>query len=235
MINIKLTSRDLRLLNDLYKNSFMAFYQIKEMHFNNKADSTIYNRLSKLIRADVIKSIRVNLIAIHKENMDIGVIYSLTNKGLSLLKEYSYKEINRSVPIPINLSQLSHDLILTDVLRKLGGINLKLYGYRANLDEQIPDAIIHKENNKCAIEVELTAKSNLRYREILSNYMTSNKYSEVLYVVKNKAIETKIKNILLENYNTSFYENDSGKFSFVTLKEFFRDNEINKRRHALEL
>jgi|LULL01.1.fsa_nt_gb DNA-binding Lrp family transcriptional regulator len=226
MRNIKLTSRDLSLLNDLYKNSFLAFYQIKEMHFKNKADSTVYNRLSKLIKAEIIRSIRVNLVAIHKSNMDIGVIYTITKKGLRHLKEFSYYEVKREVPIVINFNQLTHDLILTDVLRKYGGMNTKLYGQKTDDFEQIPDGIVTNKSQNCAIEVELTAKSNLRYREIISNYMTSSKFNKVQYIVKDKAIEKKIKSIIDDQFGDS-------KFSFVTLIEFFKTQDIYKMKEAV--
>ena len=209
MRNIKPTARDLKLLNDLYRNSFMAFYQIKDTHFRDCANSTIYNRLSKLIRSGIIDSVRVNLIAIHKGNMDIGVVYSLTKEGLTLLK---------TVPIPINFNQLTHDLILIDVLKKMDGVNSKLVSFSNSYGDQVPDGIVTRNNKKVAIEVELTAKSNLRYREIVSNYRTSSKYDEVLYIVKDKAIQKKISDIITENLGNYFNEGDTDKFGFITFK-----------------
>ncbi len=226
MRNIKLTSRDLALLNDLYRNSFLAFYQIKEVHFKNKADSTVYNRLSKLIKAEIIRSIRVNLLAIHKSNMDVGVIYTITKKGLRFLKEFSFYEVKREAPIVINFNQLTHDLILTDILKKFDGINTKLYSQKTNDYEQIPDGVVTNKNQNCAIEVELTAKSNLRYREIISNYMTSSKFDKIRYIVKDKAIEKKIKSIIDDQFGDS-------KFSFVTLIELFKTQDICKMKEAV--
>ncbi len=80
MLNIKMTDRDLRLLIDLYRNSFLSFYQIGIKHFKTCASSTVYNRLSKLIKAEVIESMRVNLRAVHKNSEDIGAIYYVTKK-----------------------------------------------------------------------------------------------------------------------------------------------------------
>lgn len=208
----------------------MAFYQIKDTHFRDCANSTIYNRLSKLIRSGIIDSVRVNLIAIHKGNMDIGVVYSLTKEGLTLLKTYSHFEIKRAVPIPINFNQLTHDLILIDVLKKMDGVNSKLVSFSNSYGDQVPDGIVTRNNKKVAIEVELTAKSNLRYREIVSNYRTSSKYDEVLYIVKDKAIQKKISDIITENLGNYFNEGDTDKFGFITLKEFFSENNLIQRR-----
>jgi hypothetical protein len=228
LINIKLTSRDMKILFDLYKSSFLAFYQIKDVHFKTQADSTVYNRLSKLIRADVIKSIRVNLLGIHKDNLEIGVIYSITKKGLTLLKAQSYFSIERFNPIQINLNQLTHDLVLTDALRVLNGTNSKLLNLKSHFDEQIPDGVIQKENKKIALEVELTAKSNQRYRDILTNYMTSMNYDEVIYLVKDETVSKKI------CHHLAGYS-DHSKFTFVTLRDFFSDTNFNNRRHFNEL
>lgn len=233
MINIKVTARDLRLLKSLYKNSFMSFYQIKEAHFDKCKGSTIYNRLSKLIRGGLIESMRVNLVAIHRANKDVSAIYFVSKKGLMTLKSYLGAEINRETPVSINLSQLTHDLIVTDVIKRLEGldnevVNTKLLGASFNFNEQIPDAIVDSSSFKTAIEVELTAKSNFRYREIISNYRTSNKFSEVLYIVKDRPIEKKIVSIIT-GYNHSDESIDTGKFKFCTLEKFFNgEREFNK-------
>ena len=43
-----------------------------------------------------------------------------------------------------------------------------------------------------ALELELTAKSEMRYREIILSYRTSSEFDSVLYVVKELSIQKKI-------------------------------------------
>lgn len=227
MVNIKLTARDLKLMRELYLNTFLSFYQIKESHFNKCADSTIYNRLSKLIKGGLIETMRVNILAIHKGNKEVGVIYHLSKKGLRSLKNYSEIDFKRVSPVPINLSQLTHDLILTDVIKRLKTqyrdaeiINSKITGTYFSFNQQVPDAIVNLPDSKIAIEIELTAKSNLRYREIVSNYRTSKEFSEVFYVIKDEAIGIKIASHIL-GYSASPSDLiNADKFRFCTLEDF---------------
>ncbi len=228
MSNIKITDRDLRLLLDLYQNTFLALYQIRDRHFNKCARSTIYNRLSKLIKGELIESIRVNLNAIHRQSEDIGAIYYVTKKGFSLMIKYHNRSIKRVVPVPINLNQLHHDLILTDAIKKLEQqfidtqvINSKLLVNSFKEERQVPDGVILFENKKYALEVELTAKSNIRYRDIISNYRTSLEFESVLYLVKDEAIQNKM-GAIITGFNGDYKKSDdTDKFHFCTLSDFF--------------
>jgi len=234
MVNIKTTDRDLRLLLDLYRHSFLSFYQIALMHFDKCAGPTVYNRLSKLIKGDLIESMRVNLRVIHMSNKDIGVVYCITKKGLNLIKKYHHGGILRDAPIPINLNQLGHDLLLTDVIKVMQKkfidakvIDSKLLKLNYNYESQVPDAVVFMQNKKLAIEVELTAKSNMRYREIISNYSTSSDFDGVLYLVKDVAIKNKIGGLITGYPNHYKDSDDTGKFSFCIINKFFEDDEID--------
>ena len=228
MINIKLTDRDIKLMHDLYSNVFLSFEQIRREHFKNCATSTVYNRLSKLVNANMIETINVNIKANYLLPKDVGVIYSLSKLGLIRLKEYWHREIQRIIPAPINLSCLYHDLLLTDVIRKLkeqincSVINSKIMDMSGLNYEQVPDAILFNSVNKTkwAIEVELTAKSNQRYREIVSNYATSNLFEKVLYIVKDESIRRKIGGIITGHGSQFNLTDDTGKFKFIDLNKF---------------
>lgn len=240
MLRVKLTKRDIKLLYGLYSNVFLSFEQIRREHFKNCATSTIYNRLSKLIKAELIKSINVNLNANYLLDKDIGVIYYVSQKGLVSLKEYWHREIFRDFPAPLNLNTLFHDLLLTDTIKKLEEtfncevLNTKIINLSNLSLEQVPDAILFssQNNKKWAIELELTAKSNQRYREIILNYSTNQEFEKVLYIVKDEAIFKKIGGII-SGYGKQFeIDDDTGKFQFLYLKEFLREQ---KREASIEL
>ncbi len=230
MLKVKLTKRDIELLYDLYSSVFLSFEQIRRKHFYNCATSTVYNRLSKLIRAKLLDSINVNLRANYLLEKDIGAIYFVTQMGLTKLKEYWHRGIFRDSPAPINLANLFHDLLLTDTINKLKEefnsevLNTKVLDMGQINFEQVPDAILFddKNNTKWAIELELTAKSNMRYREIISNYGTSNLYSKVLYIVKDESIYKKIGGII-SGYGKQFQMgDDTGKFKFLNLNDLLK-------------
>ena len=230
MGNIKITDRDLRLLLDLYQNTFLALYQIRDRHFNKCARSTIYNRLSKLIKGELIESMRVNLNAIQRQSEDIGAIYYVTKKGFRLMIKYHSKSIKRVSPVPINLNQLQHDLILTDTIKMLDSqfhnaqvVNSKLFVNSFKEERQVPDGVILFKNKKYALEVELTAKSNMRYRDIISNYRTSSEFESVLYLVKDVAIQGKMGAIITGVQNSYRKSDDTDKFYFCTLSAFFNE------------
>ena len=228
MGNIKITDRDLRLLLDLYQNSFLSLYQIRDWHFNKCARSTIYNRLSKLIKGELIESMRVNLNAIHRQNEDIGAIYYVTKKGFSLMNKYHHRGIKRVAPVPINLNQLHHDLILTDAIkmiqrRFINGkvINSKLFSNSFKEERQVPDGVILFKDKRYALEVELTAKSNTRYRDIISNYRTSSEFENLLYLVKDDAIQNKMGAVITGFHEQYKKSDDTDKFYFCSLSDFF--------------
>lgn len=234
MLSLRITKRDLRLFNDLYEHSFLCFYQIRRDHFDGKSISTVYNRLSKLMRAGFIESMSVNLRVSHLDDKDIGVIYFLTKDGFRKLKEYSRGRSYRDKLIPVNLSQLGHDLILTDALKVIKkrrleykSMNSKLLKLSSNEYEQIPDGVILDPayQKRFALEIELTSKSHRRYREILTNYGVNSKFDGVLYLVKDETITRKI---LETHFGYKVDLKDSmkgfGKFSFLTLKNYFNED-----------
>lgn len=230
MLRVKLTERDLKLLHDLYANVFLSFAQIRQRHFQNCATSTIYNRLAKLIKAQLLHSMGVNLKANYLLTKDVGVIYLITKLGLTRLKDYYPQDLERAQPVPINFTTLYHDLLLTDVSRVLQTqlnariINSKICLQARSLCEQVPDALMFQHQNKkpWALELELTAKSNQRYREIIANYATTNNYERVLYIVKDEHIKTKIGGIISGHGNLFNSDDDTGKFRFLDLNNLLR-------------
>lgn len=236
MLNVKITDRDLRLLKDLYDYSFMSFYQIKEDHFDGLAASTIYNRLSKLVKADLVGVIRVKLNETPEIKNEVGAIYKITKTGLKVIKKHLLSNFFRCEPVSIQFNQIEHDLLLTDVMRKIKKshsnqrvINSKHLGNHLKDYSQIPDAVVFEQNNdqKTSIEVELTMKSEARYRDIILNYELDSNFSKVRYFVRSKQVMDKIKSIACSNRNQS-------KFSFVILKDYLKENQVSAQTNQKE-
>ncbi|MFP5491053.1 MAG: hypothetical protein ACLGG0_06110 [Bacteriovoracia bacterium] len=218
--NLRLTIRDIELMKDIYDNHFLSFYQIYEKHFPENKRPTVYNRLSKLIRAEMIKAININLVAYHRNGELIGVVYVMAKNGLRSLQDFKMTEDINQNPVTLNFSCLYHDLLLTDVLRVLKR-SWKVTKVPKVSQTRIPDAILIDPvtNKKTALELELTAKSEMRYREIILSYRTSREYDSVLYVVKDDSIHKKLGG-LITGFNGRFEFGDStDKFKFITLTQ----------------
>ena len=90
------------------------------------------------------------------------------------------------------------------------------------LNERLPDALVLTPRGEIetAIELELTAKSDKRYREIILQYRLSTTYKSVLYVTATKSIADKIKvQIFGRPVPGLSTPQSTGKFSFVLLNE----------------
>lgn len=231
--NLRLTVRDIELMNDLYDSNFLSFYQIHEKHFPENKKPTVYNRLSKLVSANLITSVNINLIAYHRRGEFLGVIYQLTKEGLKRLQDFNMRGVIELNPVPLNLNCLYHDLLLTDVLRLLKR-TLKLTTMITGNQTRIPDAVLFDPmtNKNIALELELTAKSESRYRDIVLSYRTSNEFDSVLYIVKDESIQRKIGGVIT-GFNSRYELNDdTDKFKFMTLAEIL--NSTKEKENELQ-
>lgn len=217
VVGLRVSDRDLRLMLDLYENTFLSFYQIREEHFKDRAKPTVYNRLSKLINAKLIKSLRVYLVAHHRDNQDLGVIYQITKEGLSTLRSYFPNKAFRKDPVSISFYTLYHDLLLTDLLKRMRReypgfkfVNTKLLGGDPRESMKLPDAVMKcaKTNELIAIELELTAKSLRRYEDIILSYRTNSKYKKVFYIVGSDQIRRKIGGVIT-GYRSNYDKRDA--------------------------
>lgn len=227
--NLRLTVRDLEVMKDICDHQFLSFYQIHEKHFPENKRPTVYNRLSKLIRAEVIKAVNVNIVAYHRKGELLGVVYVMTKDGLRRLQDFKMTEDINQNPVSLNFNCLYHDLLLTDVLRVLKR-DWKVTKATKEIQSRIPDAVLFdsRTNKKMALELELTAKSEMRYREIILSYRTSSEFDSVLYVVKELSIQKKIGG-LITGFNGRYEAgDDTDKFKFMTLTQILNsDKEEN--------
>jgi hypothetical protein len=216
-------------LKDIYDRQFLSFYQVHEKHFPENKRPTVYNRLSKLIRAEVIKAVSVNLLAYHRNAELLGVVYVLNKEGLERLQDFKMTEDINQNPVTLNLSCLYHDLLLTDVLRVFKR-SWKVTNPAKENKNRIPDAVLidPKTYKKMALELELTTKSEMRYREIVLSYRTSSKFDSVLYVVKDESIQKKIGG-LITGFNGRYeIGDDTDKFKFMTLAQVLKFSKEGK-------
>jgi hypothetical protein len=224
-----LTSRDAILLRDLYDKTVMSFGQIHHWHFASKSVPTVSNRLKKLKIAGLIQAMQVGAVVHHQQQKRIGLIFRVTKKAIRFLQASFPKEKLKEDPVPFNTQTLVHDLLLNELLRKLKMTNQdqvilhgKLIHYEISKLERIPDAVIIDAITfkKMAVELELTVKSETRYRQIIMSYRLSRHYEKVLYITGNQSISDRLTYLI-----TGFRRNDNlppmptGAFRITNLEE----------------
>lgn len=217
--SVMLTARDLSLLQSLYEHTLLSFPQIVRIHFGSRSKPTVINRLTKLERAGLIARLQVPRLMVVRSADVISVVYQITKFGISVLQKRSLDIEFRPEPVRIRPYSIDHDLLLVDVIevlmiRYLGFkfVNGELFNTLAGSNGLKPDAVLLNPNGpeKIALELELTAKSEKRYRELILKYRLSKDFNKVVYVTSQKQIESKIRSVLGAG-------SVSEKFQFLTL------------------
>jgi hypothetical protein len=225
------TSRDERLLHDCYDHVFLTVSQIRERYFHGRTKSAAHNRLARLRRAGLLRSIQVGTILYQREPKNIGVVYQVTRKGVAFLKQRYPQEDFRDEALNFTTSTLAHDVLLTEVTTALlhrfpgkviirGVLSKTTMGAR-----RIPDALIcdQRERVEVAVELELTIKSVKRYREIVLHYQLDSHYPKVLYVVPGKTLLEKLRfQITGQKEIPGLPLPHTGKFYFVQVDDLLR-------------
>ena len=231
-LTIRLTDRDRAIIFDCHQNGVLSFNQIKERYFKNQNKVTVSNRLRCLRNAGLIHSHRLGVAIYHGSERHIGTVFRLTKSGNKILKTLHPNAQIRDEEVPINSSTLIHDLILSDVLVALkirfpnaAVTNGKLIKREKEMGGRVPDAILFDPDSKIkvAIELELTAKSEKRYREIILGYRLDQTYSHVLYVVGISSIHEKMEALIDRKRVEGLPSPVTGKFYFVGLDLLLKD------------
>lgn len=226
--NVILTTRDREVLRSLYDNTVMTFSQIATRHFANVAKPTVINRLSKLERAGFISRERIPRMELGRDKHAIGVVFQVTRLGILSLRQSADGRELRGQPIRIHHHSLSHDLILVDLSLALqrrfpGAIvtNGKLLALSGKA-EALPDLVLERpcERGKVAIELELTAKSERRYQEIVLRYRMSKEYQQIIYFLDDPYIERLITRVIMNRNPHPKETCMTGKFYFSQANEF---------------
>jgi hypothetical protein len=231
--SIKLMPRDLAILDDCYSHAVMSFSQIQRRHFRDKSVATISNRLGQLRRAGYLRRTRVSVPILMDDPGEIGVVFQVTRRALMVLKDLKPDDPIRSEPHPLNLLNLTHDILLNDTLAALNCrfpdskvIHGRLFPIQNKSGARHPDAVILERGGKTkvAVELELTAKSDARYRSILIQYMTSSDYSKVLYILPGTRTMDRIReHITHQKVIPGLPRPSTGKFFFARLPEILKD------------
>lgn len=226
--HVILSTRDLALMCDLHDYVVMSYEQIAQNHFARCSHPTVFNRLKKLQGAGFISRHKVNRISTQAGNKNVGVVFQLSTKGRRVLAKLNPNlEIFEKTPF-LQVNQLDHDLLLGDIGRQLKTSEVFLKNYNAVYDfwldgkylnarsdiRKIPDAVIKLQNDSklIAIELELTVKSERRYREIVSTLRTSSGLGKVIFITPSRNIAQKIKSAIV-GYNVAY--------DFILRDQFF--------------
>ncbi|MBS1986182.1 MAG: replication-relaxation family protein [Bdellovibrionales bacterium] len=239
------TARDTALLRELYEQTVMSYRQVAARHFKGAAHPTVYNRLSRLMRAGLMSRFRVGMVIHQGGREEIGSVYRITKRGIAWLKTVDPSGTFRDEPVPLNTYTLAHDLVLNDAMAALSlrfpGSSLvhgKLMTSLPRAGARVPDAVMKctgAEPKWSSVELELSAKSAKRYREIILQYRLSPDFGKVLYVVGNEGIAAKIKaEILGHKVQPGGPQMATGKFYFVTLAALLGSAEAAKIANGQE-
>ena len=228
-LGFRLTGRDATLLRDLYDSTVLSLAQIRTRHFPSAAHSTVVNRLSCLKRAGLVSSTRVGIVIHHGLGREIGVVYRISRRGIGKLTELHPEAHFRELPLPLNTASLVHDLVLTDTVTALkvrhpGArvVNGKLLSGSQRAASRNPDAVLVSTAppERWAVELELSAKSSRRYREIVTSYRLSKDYDKVLYVVARWPIAEAVQSQILGlDVTRSRVAQPTARFYFASLRE----------------
>jgi hypothetical protein len=230
---IQLGDRDFDILKALYANTVMSFEQLKRWHFPKTNIQTASNRLSRLVLGGYIAKQRVGIVIYKRIPTPINVVFTVTRHGIQELRKRDGPVYFRDQPVPLNTFSLIHDLTLNEAVAKLIKenpklkiTNSKLMRFDPQTNAQIPDAVgvMIDGNEQMAIELELTAKSEKRYREIISNYRLLRRYSKVLILYGDETIWSKIRSTLpVDRSETANGKTIFSKFELRNLKSLLPD------------
>lgn len=214
----------------LYRNVVMTFSQIARRHFANVKKPTVINRLTKLEAAGLVLRERIPRMELGLDKNAIGVVFQITSLGISELRRKTSAADLKAQPVRIHHHSLNHDLILVDLAeafeRRFSGYSVTngklLMATKEN--DLIPDLILQDPttDEKTAIELELTGKSERRYREIVLKYRLSKQYQKVIYVLDDRYIKSLIVRTILNRAPHPAERPETGKFSFLSLTDFLK-------------
>ena len=230
--NILLTDRDFEVLMSLYENVVMTFSQVAGRHFAINKKPTTMNRLAKLESAGLIRRERIPKMRLGLDYHAVGVVFQITKLGISRLAARNPRVDFKPMPIRLHPYTLHHDLILVDLASRLKAwwpdaevINGK-HLFQSGLGSKglEPDLVLQMPEAKArvAIELELSDKSESRYREIVLRYRMANEYSKVIYFVGRQFIRDVMTRVILNRPVGKGETPDTDKFEFFDAFEFLK-------------
>lgn len=220
-----LTERDLFILKGLYDFTLMIFPQMARVFFAGKAKPTVINRLTKLEQCGFITKTKLPRFITGKDKNMISVVYQVSRLGIRELQKRFSNVAFHPEPARLQPFSIEHDLLLVDVLLALKTqkpamgfvLGEHFCRFKSHLSVK-PDAILTDTNGKLsvALELELTVKSERRYRDLILKYRLAKDFESVVYITSSDAIKNKIQSLLGGVGMTS-------KFKFMSLDEVLSD------------
>ncbi len=187
---MKVTGRDIEIMAWILEQKFMTKKQIRQVFWKNVPE------MSRVVHKRLYKFQKAGLIKMDKKQTYRSAVYTVTAKGVRLLKELSR---NRDLGElrDTDYTNYGHDLAVTDIR-----IMFYEWGYTHWLSERIlskrgdlrriPDGMIFNEGKYIAVEYESSQKSKRRYREIFLSYEFDRHIDKVLYIVDTQELIRKI-------------------------------------------
>ncbi|MBL7554740.1 MAG: replication-relaxation family protein [Bdellovibrionaceae bacterium] len=224
--SVLLTERDYFILKGLYDYVVMSFPQITSQYFKDKSKPTIINRLSKLESAGFVNKYKIPRLISGKDKNVISVVYQISRTGIRELEKRFSKIKFYPEPIKLQPYSIDHDLLLVDVVLTLKENQPELqmmmgeHFYKTKMpNTPKPDALIYGllGTKPVALELELTAKSEKRYRELILKYRLSKEFDSILYVTESDVIQTKIQNLVGPISSQNY-------FKFTSLEDILQNN-----------
>jgi hypothetical protein len=228
MHQIPLTNRDKAILNDCYKSTVLSFSQIHKRHFITQVKATVHNRLTELLRRGYVTKARVGSLAHPGGQRNVGVVYQISRTGIRALKKILPNDNFRPDPLRLSLYCLPHDLLLNEVVwaleKRFPQGNFRHGRLSGGRDaKRIPDTEFILGGERVALELELTAKSDRRYREIVLQYLLSPIFKKIVYVVASDRIKEKVSYQITQRRALPGLPTPStGKFYFVGLQDLLK-------------
>jgi hypothetical protein len=229
---VSLTPRDVVLLQGLYDSTVMSFNQIRRKYFPETALPTVSNRLSRLREGGLIQRLRVPRLLPNSARAPVETVFQITKPGIRELQKRTFEKVLREEPIRLNAFSVDHDVLLNDVMTALQekfsglkGIHGRLWNEVAVASGVNPDAVLVHPGSKTmyAVELELTLKSETRYREIVLKYRLASHFERVIYVTAHPAIDEKISKVMQAIPASIGGKPVTGKFFFVGLDALLKN------------
>lgn len=239
---VSLTPRDLFLLMELYRNVVLSFPQVCRKAFLGKAKSTVLNRLGKLEGMGFLERWRVPVLDSKNPGPGVFVVFSITRKGIAALSARHPEQALRQKPIRIHGYGVYHDVLLVDVMDalrvKIPGASVtngRLWGEQPGASAVNPDAVMELPGGKerWAVELECTAKSEKRYREIVLRYRLQSVFDRVLYVTDRQEAVQKLTRVLDRKPSVLGSDPPAEKFLLLPLNDLVPKNKINQQEKDL--
>ncbi len=228
---MRFVPRDLDILKDVHLHTLLTFDQIWREHFEGRTQPTVSERLTKLCNEKLLVKLYTGNIYRLGTFKKVGTVYGMTTRGLRLLESFGALNVGTD-PVAIATSQILHDVLLVDLVRSLLKENDCTYINGKNvLKSQVnPDGILKfSDGRSVAIELELTQKSDQRYRELITGYRLEPAFDEVWYFVKSQGVAASLRAAVTGyKHGTADLEKFQIKnvWDFIQIKERKGSNEI---------